>query len=56
MNRAYGPIAQSKDIKPIQGWSTKVIMGMMWKGEMKVIYDSPNTFEVKSHLGEVSPR
>ena len=56
MNRAYGPIAQSEDIKPIRGWSTKVIRGMMWKGEMKVIYGSPNTFEVKSHLGEVNPR
>ena len=56
MNRAYDSIAQSKDTKPIRGWSTKVIMGMTWKGEMKVIYDSPNTSEVKSHLGEVNPR
>ena len=56
MNRAYSSIAQSEDTKTIRGWSTKVIRGMMWNGEMKVIYGSPNTFEVKSHLGKVNPR
>ena len=31
-------------------------MRMTWKGEMKVIYDSLNMSEVKSHLEEVNPR
>ena len=29
---------------------------MTWKEEMKVIYDNPNTSEVKGHIGDVNPR
>ena len=44
-----GPMAQWPN-GPIRGWSTKVITGMTWKKEIKLIYDSP-----KYVRGEKSP-
>ena len=49
MDRAYGPMAQWPN--PVRGWSTKIITGMTWKEEIKVIYDSPKYFQ-----GEKSPQ
>ena len=50
MDWAYDPMTQSEDAN-IRGRSTKSVMKMVLKEEMKVIYGGPKSFR-----GERSPR